>query len=92
MAGMDPSKGKYYEGTLANGQDGSKWKDLSFKGEGETKEIYGGEGKRLVVEKGESGNKDGREEAGFKLDSKGYEGPENWTPKDLGVCNPDSTY
>ena len=90
MGMKDPILSKYYEGTLAGGEEDSKWKDLKFVGEGETKGVYGGEGKRITMVSGPGGDsRDGKEEPGFKLNSKDYAGAENWQPKDAGVCNPD---
>lgn len=38
---------------------------------------------------GRSDKRDGTEEKGFDLHGKGYSGPQNWTPTNLGVRNPD---
>jgi len=53
----------------------------TFDGEGETKGVFGGEGK-TIKEVGTSGN--------FDLRGKNYVGPENWTPTNRGDVSPKS--
>ena len=79
---------KSYEGTFSGGQ--GPVLGLSFDGEAETKGLLNGEFKKLSMEKGSTRDaRDGSEEKGFSLSGKGYAGPENWTPTNLGTRNPD---
>lgn len=51
---------------------------------------HGGETKGMKPMEGPNvDHKDGAEEKGFSLNSASYKGPDNWTPDNMGVRNPD---
>lgn len=83
----DYEKGKNYEGPVFGGEK----KDTI-----DSKEPYEQMGvhrsapnPKLRTEGGFTSGRDGKEEAGFSLDAKGYAGPQNWKPTNLGDRDPD---
>lgn len=84
----DPLKGKNYEGSHFGGEGKSNIDGT--KSEPEFAGVYrSAPNPKLSPAVGYTSKRDGSEESGFSLDAKGYSGPQNWTPKNLGVRSPD---
>ena len=85
MAAQNSFKGKFHEGTFANGE--GPIHGLEIRREEETKGVLGGSDKGKLSTVGGQGG-DGldtrSEEKGFDIHGAGYKGPQNWTPKNMG--------
>lgn len=85
----DPIKSKYYQGSLAGGQGPILGQTVT--GEAEFKGVHGGECQSDAENKSSDGGTDvppHGEDKQFDLHGKSYAGPENWTPENHGVVNP----
>ena len=83
----DAGKGKNYEGPVHGGEGKQNL-------QGHPAYEYIGVHKsapnpKLSPAVGYTSKRDGTEEQGFSLAGKGYEGPENWHPTNLGTRKPD---
>lgn len=86
-AKADPIAGKLYEGPVHGGEGKEKLADKKpYEYMGVHKSAPN---PKLASEKGYTSSRDGKEEAGFDLHAKGYAGPQNWQPKNLGTRDPD---
>lgn len=87
MVSKDAGAGKNYEGPVHGGEGKHKIDGVTpyeFTG------VYkSGPNPKLHPETGYTATRDGKEESGFDLHGKGYSGPENWQPKNLGERHPD---
>lgn len=87
MAAQNHFKGKFHEGTFANGE--GPIHGLEIRHEEESKGVLGTDqtsGHKLSTMGGQGGDGlDTRsEEKGFDIHGAGYKGPQNWTPKNMG--------
>jgi hypothetical protein len=79
---------KHYEGPVHGGEGKH---NLDKVAPYEYTGVYkSGPNPKLHTETGYTATRDGREEKGFDLHEKGYAGPQNWTPTNLGERHPDS--
>ena len=84
MSAVNQFKGKFNEGTFANGE--GPIKGIEIKTEAETKGVLGGTDMHKLKTVGGTGDGlDGRaEEKGFDVRGASYKGPQNFGPKDMG--------
>lgn len=85
MAATNSFKGKFHEGTFANGE--GPIHGLEIRREEETKGLLNPatDGRHLSAEGGASDGLDTRsEEKGFDIYGAGYKGPQNWKPTNMG--------
>lgn len=87
MVKKNPIADKHYEGTFAGGQGPIKGLECEY--EEEFKGVHDPAPHLKTVGDGGSFPTTGREMSGFDVAGAGYRGPQNFTPTNLGVRNPD---